>query len=268
MSKQRLVPEPLSKVSLADYDPEYTAKYNKKTAREEIEALQARMAILQEMLYAQGKHALLIVLQAMDAGGKDGTIKRVFEPINPMGVHVTSFKAPTPEELAHDFLWRVHRHVPGKGYIGIFNRSHYEDVLIARVNQLVPRKVWEKRYDQINQFERMLRENGTRILKFYLHISKDEQKKRFQERLDNPEKHWKFSLGDLPVREKWDDYMRAYEDALTYCNMEYAPWHIVPANKKWYRDLVVTRAIVETMETMDLAYPDPEDNLDGVVIPD
>lgn len=268
MSKQILVPAPLSKVDLGDYDPEYTAKYGKKTAREETAKLQERMAELQEMLYAQGKHALLIILQAMDAGGKDGTIKKAFESVNPQGVQVTSFKAPTPEELAHDFLWRVHRHTPGKGYIGIFNRSHYEDVLIVRVNDLVPPKVWEKRFDQINQFERLLHENGTHILKFYLHISKDEQKKRFQERLDNPDKHWKFSLGDLPVREKWDEYMKAYEDVLSKCNTDYAPWHIVPANNKWYRDLAVTTTIVEKMETMGLAYPEPEANLDSVVIPD
>jgi PPK2 family polyphosphate:nucleotide phosphotransferase len=268
MSKQPLVPEPLSTISLADYDPEYTANYNKKSAREETEKLHERMAGLQEMLYAQGKHALLIVLQAMDAGGKDGAIKKVFEPINPLGVQVANFKAPTSEELAHDFLWRIHKHAPGKGYIGIFNRSHYEDVLIVRVNQIVPREIWEKRYDQINQFERILHEGGTRILKFYLHISKDEQKKRFQERLDDPEKRWKFSLGDLPVREKWNDYMKAYEDALTQCNTDHAPWHIVPANNKWYRDLVVTKAIVEVLESMDLAYPEPEANLDNVVISD
>ena len=268
MSKQRLVPEPLSKVNLADYDPEYAAKYTKKTARDETAKLQERMAVLQEMLYAQSKYALLIILQAMDAGGKDGTIKKAFESVNPLGVQVTSFKTPTLEELDHDFLWRVHHRTPGKGYIGIFNRSHYEDVLIVRVNQIAPRNVWSKRYDQINHFERILHENGTHILKFFLHISKDEQKKRFQERLDNPEKHWKFSLGDLPVREKWDDYMKAYEDVLAKCNTDYAPWHIVPANNKWYRDLVVTKTIVETMESMGLAYPEPEANLDGVIIPD
>lgn len=268
MSKQAVVPPPLSKVNLADFNPAYTAKYRKKEAREEVDRLQARMAVLQEMLYAQGQHALLILLQAMDAGGKDGTIKRVFESINPLGVQVTSFKAPTPDELAHDFLWRLHRRTPAKGYIGIFNRSHYEDVLVVRVNKLVPSKVWESRYDQINEFERTLSKNGTRILKFYLHISKDEQKKRFQERLDNPDKRWKFSLGDLPVREKWNDYMKAYEDALTRCNTDDAPWHIVPGNNKWYRDLVVTKAIVETMESMGLAYPQPEENLDNVVISD
>lgn len=268
MSKQLLAPPPLGKVSLADYDPEYSAKYSKKTARDETEKLQERLQALQEMLYAQSKHALLIVLQAMDAGGKDGTIKKAFESVNPLGVQVTNFKAPTLEELAHDFLWRVHRHAPAKGYMGIFNRSHYEDVLIVRVNKLVPDKVWESRYDQINQFERVLYDNGTRILKFFLHISKDEQKKRFQERLDNPEKRWKFSLGDLPVRKKWDDYIKAYEDVLARCNTDYAPWHIVPANNKWYRDLVVTKTIVETMESMGLAYPEPEENLDKVVIPD
>lgn len=268
MNKQPLVPEALSKVQLKDFDPGYTGKQKKETAREEVEKLQERMQVLQEMLYAQSEYSLLIVLQAMDAGGKDGTIKKVFEGVNPLGVHVTSFKAPSYEELGHDFLWRIHRAAPEKGKIGIFNRSQYEDVLIVRVNKIVQREVWEKRYDQINQFEQLLYENGTRILKFYLHISKDEQKQRLQERLDNPEKHWKFSVADLPVREKWDDYMKAYEDAITHCNTDYAPWHIVPANHKWYRDLVISRAIVETMESMGLAYPEPEENLDKVVIPD
>src|SRR5690606_3548652 len=184
------------------------------------------------------------------------------------GVRVTSFKAPTAQELAHDFLWRVHREVPPKGYIGIFNRSHYEDVLVVRVNRLVPRDVWRKRYDHINNFERMLADNGTRIIKFYLHISKDEQRERFQKRLDDPEKHWKFSTGDLAVREQWDEYMKAYQDVLTQCNTDYAPWYIIPANRKWYRDLVITRTIVETLEDMNPKYPPAEPDLDKVVIPD
>ncbi len=261
-------PKPGSKVRLQDYDPEQTDGYNKTRGQAELRKLQERMAALQEMMYAQGTQALLVVLQAMDGGGKDGTIKKVFDAVNPVGVRVAPFKQPTAEELAHDFLWRIHRQVPPKGYIGIFNLSHYEDVLIVRVNEIVPKDVWEKRYDQINAFEKLLAETGTRILKFYLNISKDEQKERLQARLDSPEKWWKFDVGDLPVREKWDDYMQAYEDALTRCNTDYAPWIIVPSNKKWYRDLIVTRTIVETMESIGLAYPKPKQDLSGVVIPD
>jgi PPK2 family polyphosphate:nucleotide phosphotransferase len=267
-SKQLIVPQAGNKVHLKDHDPDYHENYDKKSAIKETDRLQERMQEFQEMLYAQSTQALLIVLQAMDAGGKDGTIKKVFEGMNPLGVRVTNFKAPTPEELSHDFLWRVHQNTPPKGYIGIFNRSHYEDVLIVRVNNLVPRNVWQARYQHINHFERLLADSGTRILKFYLHISKDEQKARLQSRLDTPEKRWKFAIGDLPVRERWDDYMDAYEAVLTRCNTDFAPWHIVPANHKWYRDLVVTRAIVQAMEAMNLAYPPPEAELDKVVIPD
>ncbi len=268
MTAQPLIPPTDKPLSLADYDPSYVGQWTKKAARSELKNLQARLRQLQERLYAQGSQALLIVLQAMDAGGKDGTIKRVFEGVNPQGVTVTSFKAPTEEELAHDFLWRIHRHAPRHGYIGIFNRSHYEDVLIVRVNQLVPESVWQARYDHINAFERLLTDSGTRILKFYLHISKEEQRERFQERLDNPEKHWKFSLGDLALRQHWNDYMHAYEDAISRCNTSYAPWHIVPANRKWYRNLVITQTIVETLEAMNPTYPSPEPDLDKVVIPD
>lgn len=268
MGKQKIVPSAGSAVNLKDYDPDYHENYDKNSARDEIVRLQERLCALQEMLYAQGTQALLIVLQAMDAGGKDGTIKHVFEPINPQGVSVTSFKAPTSQELAHDFLWRIHQHAPPKGYMGIFNRSHYEDVLVVRVNNLVPPEIWEKRYQHINHFERLLVDSGTRVLKFFLHISKDEQKKRLQARLDQPDKHWKFATADLGVRAQWDDYMEAYEAVLTRCNTKYAPWHIVPANYKWYRNLVVTRALVRGMEAMNLAYPPPEPGLDKVNIPD
>jgi PPK2 family polyphosphate:nucleotide phosphotransferase len=261
-------PKPGDKIRLKDFDPDDTGGYNKTRGQEELKSLQTRMAELQEMMYAQGTQALLVVLQALDAGGKDGTIKKVFDAVNPVGVKVAAFKQPSAEELAHDFLWRIHQQAPPKGYIGIFNRSQYEDVLIVRVNELVPKAVWEKRYDQINHFEKLLAETGTHILKFYLNISKDEQKERLQARLDNPDKWWKFDAGDLPVREKWDSYMAAYEDALTRCNTDHAPWIIVPANKKWYRDLVVTRTIVETMETMGLAYPQAKQDLSGVVISD
>ena len=268
MSSQALKPEIGSRIKLADYAPDYHAGMDKAEAEEAVKALQDRMWDLQERLYAEGKQSLLIVLQAMDAGGKDGTIKNVFEGVNPQGVHVTGFKAPGAEELAHDFLWRIHQHTPPKGYIGIFNRSHYEDVLVVRVNQLVSEGVWRKRYDHINHFERLLAESGTRILKFFLHISKAEQKKRFTERLARPDKQWKFSMGDLPVRDKWDAYMQAYEDALTKCHTDYAPWFIVPANRKWYRNYVVTKTIVEALENMNPQYPEPEPGLDKVVIPD
>ncbi len=268
MAKQALHPKPGTKINLGSFDPNDTGGYDKASARAEEKQLEERLTELQEILYAQGTKALLVVFQAMDAGGKDSAIKKVFDSVNPQGVSVANFKAPTSNELAHDFLWRVHLRTPPKGYIGIFNRSHYEDVLVVRVNGLVPDNVWKARYDHINAFERMLYDGGTRILKFYLHISKDEQKKRLQARLDDPAKHWKFNVGDLAVRQQWDDYMRAYEDALTRCNTDYAPWHIVPANKKWYRNLVVTRTIVETLEDMKLAYPEQTQDLSGVTIPD
>ena len=268
MSEQRLIPKIGGKVSLKDYDPSYTGGMDKEQAKEETQRLEVRLAELQEKLYAQSTQSLLVVLQAMDAGGKDGTIKKVFESVNPQGVRVSSFKAPNPNDLGHDFLWRIHEQTPLNGYIGIFNRSHYEDVLIVRVNELIPRKMWEKRYDHINNFEKLLADSGTRILKFYLHISKDEQKQRLQDRLDRPEKWWKFAVGDLATREKWDAYMEAYEAALTRCNTEYAPWYIVPANHKWYRDIVVTRAIVEALEDMKVAYPKPKQNLNGIKSPD
>ncbi len=268
MVASKYAPKPGSKVKLKNYDPEDKGKLDKDKAKAETAELQEKMQSLQERLFAEGKQSLLIVLQAMDTGGKDGVIKKVFEGINPQGVRVAAFKAPTPEELSHDFLWRVHEETPPKGYIGIFNRSHYEDVLVVRVNNIVPPEVWQKRYDHINAFEKLLADSGTRIIKFYLHISKDEQKKRLQDRLDTPEKLWKFSLGDLPVRERWDDYMAAYEDAIAKCNTDYAPWYIIPANSKWYRDWLIANIIVETLEAMNPQYPPPEEGLDKVVIPD
>lgn len=268
MGDYRLILKPGSKVDLQDFDPNYHGDSDKESAQKEIKSLQAELQELQERLYAEGKQSLLIVLQAMDTGGKDGTIKKVFEGINPQGVQVTGFKAPTAEELAHDFLWRVHQHTPPKGYIGIFNRSHYEDVLVVRVNNLVPATVWKQYYQHINHFERLLTDSGTRILKFYLHISKDEQKKRLQSRLDTPEKNWKFSSGDLPVREQWNEYMKAYETVLERCNTDYAPWYVIPANRKWYRDLVVIRTIVAALKDMNPTYPPPEPGLEKIVIPD
>lgn len=265
---QPLRPPESEPVHLKDYDPSYTGAYKKDDVKSLLKANRERLSELQEVLYAEDKHALLIVLQAMDAGGKDGTIRHVMKGVNPQGVHVSNFKQPTPEELDHDFLWRIHQETPGKGTIGIFNRSHYEDVLVVRVENLVPEEVWQSRYEHINAFERQLADSGVTILKFFLHISKDEQKERFEERLAQPDKHWKFSRGDLGVRAKWDQYMRAYEDAITRCNTDYAPWHIVPANKKWYRNLVISNTIIKTLETLDMHYPDPEPDLDKVVIPD
>lgn len=266
MAKQPLRFKPGSK--LKDYDPDFHGDHDKESARVEIARLHEKMQELQDKLYAESRQSLLITLQAMDTGGKDGAIKKVFEGINPQGVYVKAFKTPTLEELAHDFLWRVHPHVPAKGYISIFNRSHYEDVLVVRVNNFVAPEVWKKRYDQINDFERMLAESGTHILKFFLHISKEEQKLRLQERLSNPAKHWKFSSGDLPVREQWDAYMKAYQAVFDQCHTEIAPWYIVPANRKWYRDLVLAQVIVETLEAMNPRYPPPEAGLDKITIPD
>jgi PPK2 family polyphosphate:nucleotide phosphotransferase len=263
-----LTPKPGKKIDLADYDPGYHADDDEATADAEVAELRGQLDEWQERLYAEGKQSLLCIFQAMDTGGKDGVITKVFETCNPQGIKIASFQVPTPDELARNFLWRIQNQVPPKGYIGIFNRSHYEDVLIVRVNQLVPKKVWKARYDHINEFEQLLAETGTTILKFYLHISKAEQKEQLEARLADPTKQWKFSMGDLPVREKWDDYMEAYADAIGKCNTEAARWHIVPANHKWYRDLVVMRTVIKTLEQMNPQYPPPEPGLDQVVIPD
>lgn len=259
--------KPDQKIKLAEVNPEDTGEFtDKNKAKKLLNKNIERMAELQNVLYAEGKHALLIILQAMDAGGKDGTIRSIMSGVNPQGVYVTSFKSPTPEDLAHDFLWRVHKAVPPRGMIGIFNRSHYEDVLIVRVRNLVPKQVWQKRYDHINHFEQLLTDNGVTILKFYLHISKDEQKERLQARLDEPDKRWKFNPTDLDTRVQWDDYLHAFEDVFEKCSPRHAPWHIVPANKKWYRNLVISQTIVETLEGLDMKYPDPVANLDKIVI--
>ncbi len=268
MAKYKVSPKPGSAVNLKQYDPDYHESYSEQDAEAEVIKHKARIETLQEKLYAEGKQSLLVVFQAMDTGGKDGVIKKVFEGVNPQGVRVISFKAPTPEELAHDFLWRVHQYTPPRGYIGVFNRSHYEDVLVVRVNNIVPKSVWKTRYETINQFEQLLASNYTRILKFYLHISKDEQKERLLARLADPKKQWKFAMGDLPVRKQWDDYMEAYEALLERCNTDYAPWHIIPANHKWYRDLVVARTIAAALEDMNPKFPKPQAGLDRVEIPD
>ncbi len=260
--------EPDSHVDLSHLDPEDDRWFegDKDEGKERLEALNEELEVLQELLYAEHKHKVLVVLQATDTGGKDGVIRHVFEGVNPQGVRVASFKAPTPLELDHDYLWRVHQQVPGKGEIVIFNRSHYEDVLIVRVHNLVPREVWSRRYAQINHFERMLMEEGTTILKFFLHISKEEQKQRFQARLDDPSKHWKFNVGDLKERKLWSEYMRAYEDMLRDTSTPWAPWYVVPANRKWYRNLVIASIIVDTLKGLDMAYPAPSEDLSDIEI--
>jgi PPK2 family polyphosphate:nucleotide phosphotransferase len=260
---------PGSQVRLADYDPGFTGDYaNKSSTKAERKRYVKRLRDLQEVLWAEGKHSLLIVLQATDAGGKDGTIKHVFRGVNPQGCRVTSFKVPTEEELDHDFLWRVHKAVPRRGQIGIFNRSHYEDVLVVRVEALAPEEVWRQHYEQINHFEKLLADAGTTILKFFLHISREEQKERFEERLEDPTKSWKFSRGDLEKRQRWDDYVLAYEEALSRCSTPSAPWHIIPADHKWYRNLVISQIIVEALEALDMHYPPVPADAADIVIPD
>lgn len=239
--------KPGDKVNLADWDPEDTCGMTEKEADDRLKGLSRELGDLQEMLFAAGRHAVLIVLQGMDTSGKDGTIKRVMSEVNPQGCRVESFKKPTPEELAHDFLWRVHRVVPPRGMMTIFNRSHYEDVLVVRVHNLVPENVWRQRYDHINDFEQLLIESGTIVLKFFLHISREEQKERLEEREMETEKAWKLAAGDWRERERWDDYIKAYEEALARCSTGRAQWHVVPANRKWFRNLVVAQSIVDAL---------------------
>jgi PPK2 family polyphosphate:nucleotide phosphotransferase len=254
--------------SLAEIDPnDRTAlPFPKAELRAATAAEIAENERRQEILYAQAEHALLVVLQGMDASGKDGTIRKVFGTINPLGIAVTSFKVPTVRELAHDFLWRVHKAVPAAGIIGVFNRSHYEDVVAARVRGLVPPERIEARYGQINAFERHLADNGVTILKFFLHISKHEQKVRLQARLDDPTKRWKFSPGDVAERRRWDDYMTAYGIAIERCSTDWAPWFIVPSERKWYRDAVIARIVRSTLEALDLTYPSEMPGLDKLRI--
>lgn len=226
-------------------------------ARARTEELRLRLISLQERLYAESRQRLLVVLQAMDTGGKDGLIRKVFSGVNPMGVKVARFERPTPAELARDYLWRVHPHVPANGEITIFNRSHYEDVLVVRVNSLVPKSRWKKRFEHIRRFERMLADEGTRIVKIFLHIDRDEQARRLQARLDEPSKNWKFDEHDLVQRQRWDDYMVAFKDAIIETDRKYAPWYVIPANHKWYRDLAAMNILVNTLEDMDPKFPKP-----------
>ena len=256
------------KIRLADIDTRSTCNFNgDKAATVAILAqLNAQLVELQQVLYAEHKHKVLVVFQAMDTGGKDGVIRKVFSGITPTGIHVASFKAPTSVELDHDYLWRVHQRVPAKGELVVFNRSHYEDVLITRVEGWIDDRTAKRRFRQINNFEAMLVEEGTIIVKFFLHISKDEQKKRLQDRLDDTAKNWKFNLGDLTAREKWDDYQRVFEDAINATSSSHAPWYIVPADRNWVRDLYVCSVLVSVLSNLKMQYPDPPAGLDKVVL--
>lgn len=255
-----------NKVRLDRIDPGDTLGLSQDKAEALLEKNKESLGKLGYRLYAEGKRSLLIVLQAMDAAGKDGVLRHVMTGMDPQGVKVTSFKAPTPAELSHDFLWRIHAAVPGHGEIGVFNRSHYEDVLIVRVKSLVPRKVWKQRYEQIREFEELLAESGTTIVKLFLHIDKEEQRERLQARIDDPEKNWKFEPGDLRERELWADYQEAYEAAIARCDTDHAPWYVIPANKKWFRNAAVSQVLVETLEAMELKLPKPVADLKGVTV--
>jgi len=260
--------KPAGNVHLDEWDPadKSICPDGKKEGKARIAALNEELEALQELLYAEGKHKVLIVLQAMDTGGKDGTIRHVFDGVNPQGVNVASFKKPTPEELAHDYLWRIHKKTPGNGEMVIFNRSHYEDVLVVRVHELVPEAVWRRRYEHINAFEKLLADEGTTILKFYLHIDLDEQKERLQSRLDEPEKHWKFASGDLAERKLWPHYMAAYEEMLEQTSRPHAPWYVIPANRKWVRNLLILQIIVDTLKGLKMSYPAAEEGLADIVV--
>lgn len=257
-----------SSFDLSQHDPNAKKGFEggKGDGKTALPALKRQLSELQRRLWAESKQSLLVVIQATDTGGKDGTIRHVFSGVNPQGVHVRGFAAPSADELAHDYLWRVHRHTPEDGAITIFNRSHYEDVLVVRVRNLVPETRWERRYHHIREFERMLSDEGTRIIKLFLNISKDEQRQRLEARLDEPKKNWKFNRGDLEDRALWDDYREAYQRAISETATDYAPWFVVPANRKWYRNLVVSSILIETLEDMNPRYPDPEPGLDDIVI--
>jgi PPK2 family polyphosphate:nucleotide phosphotransferase len=275
MSKQFDIDEyrvrPGSKLKLANIDTRETKFWDKDDrpgADAQLLVLNDRLEALQELLWAQHKERVLVVLQAMDAGGKDGTVKRVLEGVNPSGVRVAAFKRPTSRQLAHDYLWRVHPHVPGDGELVIFNRSHYEDVLVVRVMDIVPKKRWSKRYEHIANFEQMLADEGTTIIKLFLHISKEEQRERLQARLDEPEKNWKFDKADLIPRSRWDDYQEAFEDAIMKTSTDDAPWYVVPADRKWYRNLVISEILIQTLEGLAMSYPAADPDIANTVIPD
>ena len=258
--------KPGSRFRLKSFDPDATLGHDKASAVATTQAQMERLRDLQDRLWAEARHSVLVVLQGIDAAGKDGTIAKVMEAFNPQGCPVSSFKVPTPEELAHDFLWRIHKRAPGKGEIGIFNRSHYEDVLVVRVHGLAPRRVWSKRYEQINDFERTLAEGGTTIVKFFLAIDRDEQRKRIQSRYDDPKKRWKFKLGDLEERKLWDDYQAAFDDVLSKTSTAWAPWYVIPANRNWLRNLSVATILADTIADLRPAYPEPAELPANLVI--
>jgi len=263
LAKHSMV-QPGSKLRLKHRDPGDT--FGIKRDDKKHEKTLGRLRELQHLLYADKRYSLLIVLQGLDAAGKDGTIRHVMSGVNPQGCEVQSFKAPSTEERSRDYLWRIHRAVPARGNIGIFNRSHYEDVLIVRVHDLVPKAVWRHRYRQINEFEQMLTDNGVRILKFFLHISKEEQKKRFEARIQDSSRNWKLSLPDFEERKHWDNYTEAYEEALQRCSTEAAPWHVIPANKKWFRNYLVADLVVNALDSMRLKYPAPTVDISKVTL--
>jgi PPK2 family polyphosphate:nucleotide phosphotransferase len=264
--RESLIVRPGSRPRLANLDAGATHGRTKARSADELQAGLDRLTGLQDRLWAESKHPILIVLQGIDAAGKDGTVRHVMTAFNPMGCIVTSWKAPTPVELAHDYLWRIHQRTPGKGEISIFNRSHYEDVLVVRVHDFVPKDVWARRYDEINAFEKLLTDSGTTILKFFLYIDRDEQKARFQARLDDPDKNWKFRVGDLAERKLWDSYIAAFEDMLERCSTETAPWYLIPSNKKWFRNLAVADIVADVLDDLNPRYPPCPDDLTGVVV--
>ena len=258
--------KPGTRIRLEKLDAGATFGHDKASSVEATAGQMARLRDLQDRMWAEAKHSVLVVLQGIDAAGKDGTIAKVMEAFNPQGCPVTSFKVPSVEERAHDYLWRVHKRTPGKGEVGIFNRSHYEDVLVVRVHDLVPKRVWSKRYDQINDFERMLSDSGTTIVKFFLTIDREEQRKRFQERYDDPTKRWKFSLADLDERKLWDSYQAAFDEALSRTSTPWAPWYVIPANRNWFRNLAVSTILADTMAGLKPAYPAPPDLPPNLVV--
>ncbi len=263
---QPLIPPPGKKVNLGDYSPGDTPGASRADGDAEMRTLQLRLNELQDLLFADERFPVLVIIQAIDAAGKDGTVTNVFREVGPLGCHVHSFGVPSEEERAHDYLWRCHSRLPQKGQLVIFNRSYYEDVLVVRVRKFAPEERWKKRYDQINDFERMLTDEGTVIIKFFLHVSKEEQRVRLQERVDDPKKRWKFRKGDLEDRALWDDYEKAFEDMLEKCSTDHAPWHIIPADHNWYRNLLVARTLVERLEKLDLRYPAPEEGIVGLKV--
>ena len=264
---QPLSPPPLSRVQLADFDPGYVAgDWDKQSAQGQVKANADALGELAYRLYAENRRSVLLLLQGMDTSGKDGAIRKTLAGVNPQSLHIASFKQPSAEELDHDFLWRIHNAVPSRGQVGVFNRSQYEDVLVVRVRQLAAESEWRSRFERINEFEQLLVEGGVTLVKCFLHISKEEQRQRLQARLDDSTKLWKFSRGDLAERTLWEDYQQAYQEVLTRCNTKHAPWHIVPADRKWNRDLVVSTLLRETLERLDPQFPPAEEGLEGVVV--